>query len=632
MKGNLLSIGAALAAVLVASSLDGVAAEQATDGLLLYYDARPDPINGLGRGSGTVWKDRSGNGNDGSLVGGAGFARSGIPRIELDGVLGGVRASKPIRPRRVTIEALFRIDAPRARPLQHIATVYRKEGVSGDPPHNSRQWTLEIRPDPKGGRLNFGIFGSDGKWHKAFARDALKPGWHHALGTFDGKVVRVYVDGALQQIAAFVGAINQPDDESVGVPAASKSRDAGHSALDGAITLVRIYGRALSPDEARANYREARAILPRRLPVPKEEPTIERFLVFGGSKEYPWSREQTLRRLPDGSLICVWLTGGRGDGAIGNVVAATRSSDDGRTWTEPEVLYAKPKHGAFVTELFPVGDRAYMFVRIHSKPRLHGEWDSTVVELDAGGKVVGEPRVVEGEWPRGPKFQCGTMLRDGRILFPVNLYVPFDKATRIANIGDKKYAALWHTGGSFTMRNLFVCAVLEPNKEFTEFARHGTIFQLTPDKAVPQVPLMEPQIAELSDGTLAMLIRADGTGVLYRSDSRDGGRTWSKPHPTTIPNPGTKTRILTLPDKRILLVHNPNPALNVRGWASRTLLSVWISNDDMKTWSWRRVIVPAPEVAMYPDAFLDDKQQTVYISWENGKQIWLVKLPVSETR
>jgi len=364
----------------------------------------------------------------------------------------------------------------------------------------------------------------------------------------------------------------------------------------------------------------------------RQELKMERLLVFGGSKRYPWSREQTLRRLPDGSLLCVWLTGGQSDGAVGNVVAAARSTDDGMTWTEPEVLFSRPGHGCFVTELFPVGDKAFMFVRIHSKPRMQGEWESTVIGLDAQGKVAGQPRLVEGEWPVGPKVQCGTALRDGRILFPVNLYEPMKRAEETTRLNDKESAALWHTGGSFTMKNLFVCAVLEPNRSFTKFTRTGRVCKPTPGAAVPQVPLMEPQIAELSDGSLAMLIRADGTGVLYRSDSKDGGRTWSEPRPSDIPNPGTKTRILTLPDKRILLVHNPNPTLNVRGWQSRVLLSVWISGDDMRTWSWKRVIVPPPEVAMYPDAFLDERQQTVYLSWENGKQIWLTRLPLAATR
>ena len=54
----------------------------------------------------------------------------------------------------------------------------------------------------------------------------------------------------------------------------------------------------------------------------------------------------------------------------------------------------------------------------------------------------------------------------------------------------------------------------------------------------------EPTLAVLSDG-FAMLLRINGAGVLYRSDSKDGLH-WSKPCPTDIPNPNNKPKLLNL--------------------------------------------------------------------------------------
>ena len=54
-----------------------------------------------------------------------------------------------------------------------------------------------------------------------------------------------------------------------------------------------------------------------------------------------------------------------------------------------------------------------------------------------------------------------------------------------------------------------------------------------------------------------MLIRGDLSNRLWRTDSRDGGYTWSDPVMTDIPNPGSKPLILNLPDGRIVLFHNP---------------------------------------------------------------------------
>jgi len=72
------------------------------------------------------------------------------------------------------------------------------------------------------------------------------------------------------------------------------------------------------------------------------------------------------------------------------------------------------------------------------------------------------------------------------------------------------------------------------------------------------VPFFENAVADLGGDRLAMLIRADLTNRLWRADSSDGGRTWGEPQVTEIPNPGSKPRIINLPDGRIVLFHNPN--------------------------------------------------------------------------
>ena len=87
----------------------------------------------------------------------------------------------------------------------------------------------------------------------------------------------------------------------------------------------------------------------------------------------------------------------------------------------------------------------------------------------------------------------------------------------------------------------------------------------------------EPNVVELADGTLVMMIRADKLGgVLFRADSTDGGKTWSEAYPTDIPNPGSKVRLLALGENRVALLHNPDPKV-------RNPLSLWVSFDGMET-------------------------------------------------
>ena len=109
-----------------------------------------------------------------------------------------------------------------------------------------------------------------------------------------------------------------------------------------------------------------------------------------------------------------------------------------------------------------------------------------------------------------------------------------------------------------------------------------------------------------------MLLRVDGTGCLWRSESRDSGRTWSEPVRTDIPNPGNKPKLIPMPDGRIALIHTPNAK---PGFMNRMPLAVWISGDDMKTWPDRRIISDLPICYCYPDGF-----------WENGHIMFTIEL------
>ena len=83
-----------------------------------------------------------------------------------------------------------------------------------------------------------------------------------------------------------------------------------------------------------------------------------------------------------------------------------------------------------------------------------------------------------------------------------------------------------------------------------------------------------------------MIIRADGlNGVLYYAESKDSGYSWPElATPTTIPNPGSKATLYSLADNAVGLLHNPNPE-------HRSPLALWVSFDDMKTWSYRHVLI-----------------------------------------
>ena len=165
-------------------------------------------------------------------------------------------APEAIEPDRLTVEALFRADRVEGD-LQHIVSVF--DPWDDRAPHNPRQWTLEIHE----GRLRFGIYGHDQRWHLVSSTEPLPRGWHHAVGTFDGRQVRLYLNGSMQRQSdgessgQFRGSINRPRPGAAKPPSAGSSAPLGHYGFKGAIARLRLLDQAMADDEIREAYRTA---------------------------------------------------------------------------------------------------------------------------------------------------------------------------------------------------------------------------------------------------------------------------------------------------------------------------------------------------------------------------------------
>lgn len=85
-----------------------------------------------------------------------------------------------------------------------------------------------------------------------YSKDPLEVGrWHLLVGTYDGKTVKLFVDGQLEQEAEYAGQI-RGDKAPVmlgGGKLSSKAEFANHFAISGTIDEVKIYNRALSAAE-----------------------------------------------------------------------------------------------------------------------------------------------------------------------------------------------------------------------------------------------------------------------------------------------------------------------------------------------------------------------------------------------
>lgn len=108
---------------------------------------------------------------------------------------------------------------------------------------------------------------------------------------------------------------------------------------------------------------------------------------------------------------------------------------------------------------------------------------------------------------------------------------------------------------------------------------------------------IQPSIVRKKDGTLYTLMRDNGPAPkrLHQSESRDNGETWSAVTDSDLPNPGSGAEVITLRNGHWALISNDTE----RG---RNSLAVAISDDEGKTWKWKRRLEydpPGPEAGSY---------------------------------
>ncbi len=133
---------------------------------------------------------------------------------------------------------------------------------------------------------------------------------------------------------------------------------------------------------------------------------------------------------------------------------------------------------------------------------------------------------------------------------------------------------------------------------------------------------IQPAVASVADDHLVCYCRRGGDysgrpdGRIVRSESRDGGRTWSEGKETEFPNPNAAVDFLRLRSGSLLLIFNDSTS-------ERTPLAVALSTDGDKTYSHRRNLVEGQGDYAYPYAiqtndgkihlvFTSDERTTIY--------------------
>jgi predicted neuraminidase len=125
---------------------------------------------------------------------------------------------------------------------------------------------------------------------------------------------------------------------------------------------------------------------------------------------------------------------------------------------------------------------------------------------------------------------------------------------------------------------------------------------------------IQPSLVRRRDGTLYALMRDNGPPPkrLHWSDSRDRGETWSPVADSDLPNPGAGAEIIGLRNGHWALIHNDLEQ-------GRHSLAVSVSDDEGKTWKWKRHLEaepPGPEAgAFHYPSMIQARDGTLHASY-----------------
>jgi predicted neuraminidase len=318
-------------------------------------------------------------------------------------------------------------------------------------------------------------------------------------------------------------------------------------------------------------------------PLPAGELRIER--VFGPEVPTgPYKHPASMTELKNGDLYLVYY-GGKGEYAVDTAVFGSRLTKGSSQWSAPRpiahdpfrsvgngVVWEAPDTLVWLFYVVRYGE-TWSTSRIQFKVSRDGAetWsDASVLSMDEGDMVRGRPIVVNnGDYLLPIYHETGN---DPEKTGPdsTSLFMRFNPAKKT-----------WTKSGGIR-------------------SPRGNI---------------QPAVAQLDDGRLIAYCRRGGdydprtVGYIVRSESTDGGRTWSEGKDSAFPNPNAAVDFIKLRSGRLLLIFNDS-------MTRRTPLTAALSSDQDRSWPIRRNIREGDGDFGYPSAFQarDGRIHLVYTS------------------
>jgi len=257
---------------------------------------------------------------------------------------------------------------------------------------------------------------------------------------------------------------------------------------------------------------------------------------------FPACHASTVVEAPAGRLMAAWF-GGRDEGA--KDVQIWSAKFDGKTWSPPEVIGSAPGYPCWNPVLFkPKGGPLCLWYKAGPSP---STWSGYVRRSKDDGKAWSEPETLPAGF-YGPVRAKPIQLKDGTILAGTSV----ESGAGITKVWTP-YVDRSTDGGKTWTRS-------------TPFNVPGKLLQI------------QPTLFVKNDGTIVALMRSGNPFKICRSESKDGGKTFTPAEPTELLNPNAGIDVVKTTKGDLFLIYNPVPI-------GRTPLSLARSADDGATWT-----------------------------------------------
>lgn len=303
---------------------------------------------------------------------------------------------------------------------------------------------------------------------------------------------------------------------------------------------------------------------------------------FPGRYKHPASFDQ----LANGDLYLAYY-GGDGEYEDSKVYGM-RKPKGADEWTTPEVIADTPFWGEGNPVVWQAPDgRVWLFY----VQRYGDTWSDSRIKAkisDDGAKTWSDPFMVT--WEKGTMVRARPIvLNNGDYLLPIYAEAGHDRE---------------HVGAGTA--SVFL--------RYDPETHHWN----PTNKVTSRLGNLQPSAVQTDDDYLIAYSRRGGgydprdDGWLVRTESRDGGYTWSEGVETDFPNPNAATDFIKLDNGHLMLVYNDS-------MDDRTPLTVAISTDNDKTYPHRRNIGEGDNTFAYPVAIQTDDGKIHVIYTTNGR-------------